>query len=249
MAVASWPRACNITGHLMLANHSIPAIHANPGRFDEAPVYDQAVLPLSVFVSRLIAAPRAAGKLSFREATSNEDLQQVYQFRIQQYAQALPYMLSELNDEGVDDFDHHSYTFGAWWNDRVVGSIRLTPHPFETPSYVAEGHMAEFLGEQWRSQYLEWTRLLVDPSAPIRRLMPALIVFAGVQALTRTTYRRYFGYASTKVARLFRRFAFTASEHRFSIPRRGPHSYVMLKGDFTQSLHHLLDTFQQQGME
>jgi N-acyl-L-homoserine lactone synthetase len=249
MSVASWPRACNVPGHLMFAKRPVPVSHASPARFDGAAVYDQAVQPLSVFVSRLLAAPRATGKLAFREATSKEDLHQVYQFRIQQYAQALPYMLGELNDEGVDDFDHHSYTFGAWWNDRVVGSIRLTPHPFETPSYVADEHMAEFLGAKWRSQYLEWTRLLVDASAPIRRLMPALIVFAGIHALTRTTYRRYFGYASTKVARVFRRFAFTESEHRFSIPRRGPHSYVMLKGEFTQSLHHLLDKFQQQGME
>lgn len=132
----------------MSAKHSIQVSHASPCRFDEAPAYDQAVLPLSVFVSRLIAAPRATGKLSFREATSREDLCQVYQFRIQQYARALPYMLNELNDEGVDDFDHHSYTFGAWWNDRVVGSIRLTPHPFETPRYVPEEHMAAFLGEQ-----------------------------------------------------------------------------------------------------
>jgi N-acyl-L-homoserine lactone synthetase len=229
----------------MFAKHSTPVSHTSSGRFDEAPAHDQAVLPLSVFVSRLIAAPRGAGTLSFREATTSEDLQQVYQFRIQQYAGALPYMLDELNDQGVDDFDHHSYTFGAWWNDRVVGSIRLTPHPFETPRYVAEGHLAGFLGEQWRSEYLEWTRLLIDASAPIRRLMPALIVFAGIQALTRTAYRRYFGYASTKVARLFRRFALTESEHRFSIPRRGPHGYVMLKGEFTQSLHHLLDDFQQ----
>lgn len=233
----------------MSAKHSTQVSHASPDRFDEAPVYDQAVLPLSVFVSRLIAAPRATGKLSFREATSKEDLCQIYQFRIQQYARALPYMLNELNDEGVDDFDHHSYTFGAWWNDRVVGSIRLTPHPFETPRYVPDEHMAEFLGEQWRDEHLEWTRLLVDASAPIRRLMPALIVFAGVQALTRTPYRRYFGYASTKVARLFRRFAFTASTYQFSIPRRGPHGYVMLKGEFTHSLHHLLEKFQQPEMD
>lgn len=233
----------------MFSNHSIQASHASPGRFDGAAAYDQAVQPLSVFASRLLAAPRATGKLEFRQATSKEDLHQVYQFRVQQYAQTLPHMLDELNDEGMDDFDHHSYTFGAWWNDRVVGSIRLTPHPFETPSYVADGHMDEFLGEEWRSQYLEWTRLLVDASAPIRRLMPALMVFAGVHALTRTTYRRYFGYASTKVVRLFRRFAFTESAHRFSIPRRGPHSYVMLKGEFTQSLFHLLEKFQQQEME
>ena len=233
----------------MFANHSIQASHASFGRFDQAAAYDQAIQPLSVFVSRSLAAPRATGKLEFRQATSKEDLHQVYQFRVQQYAQTLPYMLNELNDEGTDDFDHHSYTFGAWWNDRVVGSIRLTPHPFETPSHVADGHMAEFLGEEWRGQYLEWTRLLVDASAPIRRLMPALIVFAGIHALTQTPYRHYFGYATTTVARLFRRFEFAESPHQFSIPRRGPHSYVMLKGEFTQSLLHLLEKFQQQGTE
>lgn len=233
----------------MLSNHSIQASHASPVRFDQAAAHEQTVQPLSMFVARLLAAPRVTGKLEFRQATSKEDLRQVYQFRVQQYAHALPYMLDELNDEGMDDFDHHSYTFGAWWNDRVVGSIRLTPHPFETPSHVAEGQMAEFLGEKWRSQYLEWTRLLVDASAPIRRLMPALIVFAGIHVLNQTTYRRYFGYSTTTVARLFRRFAFTESAHRFSIPRRGSHSYVMLKGEFTQSLCHLLDSFQQHGTE
>lgn len=205
-----------------------------------------ALQSLSSFIAELIVKRGAEGTLSFREVGTEAEWREVGKFRREQYRQHLPYMLSELDSGGADAYDGHSAVFVAWWNDRPAATVRLTPYPFETARYLSEERLARFLGEQWRSRYLEWTRLIVDPTIPVRRLMPAIIAFAGLQALSTTSYRKYFGYVSSKVKDAFERFALAADTEPFIIPSRGQHLYTLLQGQFGDSLESFLAAIRNQ---
>lgn len=201
----------------------------------------KAVSSLSDLLSQMVAAPRVEGHLGFYPVRTPEQWEGVLRFRLEQYEKRLPYMLHELGPDGTDALDARSTTFAAQWNGDVVATIRLTPHPYETSQYVSEDSLTRFLGEAWDSSYLEWSRLLIDGEAPIRRLMPAMLVYAGLHVLSSTRYSHYFGYASLRVQPVFARFRMTADTETFSIPKRGDHAYALLKGDFADSLHHFIE--------
>jgi hypothetical protein len=192
--------------------------------------------PLSDLFAQMVARPREQGRLLFHEVHTPGAWNEVKRFRLEQYRRALPYMLDELGPDGSDDLDSRSCTFAARWNGEVVATIRLTPHPFETSRYVPEEVVAGFLGSRWRDEYLEWSRLLVDMEAPVRGLASSIIVFAGLRVLFSTPFRGFFGYATTEVQQVFAKFCVATHTETFSIPRRGPQRYVLLKGDFVEVL-------------
>jgi len=176
--------------------------------------------PLSDLFAQMIARPHEHGTLSFDEVHTPAGWEEVKRFRLDQYRMALPYILEELGPDGSDEIDSRSCTFAASWNGEVVATIRLTPHPFETSRYVPENVVAGFLGSRWASDYLEWSRLLVDGKAPVRGLASSLIVYAGLRVLSSTPFRGFFGYATTEVQRVFEKFRVAAHPETFSIPRR-----------------------------
>jgi len=197
----------------------------------------QSVLgPLSDLFAQMAARPLEQGTLSFEEVHAAGAWDEVKRFRLEQYRKALPYMLDELGPDGSDDIDARSCTFAARWNGRVVATIRLTPHPFETSRYVPEDVVAGFLGSRWRADYLEWSRLLVDREAPVRGLASSTIVFAGLRVLSSTPFHRVFGYATPEVLRVYGKFPVATHPESFSIPRRGPQRYLLLKSDLLEAL-------------
>jgi len=206
----------------------------------------QSVLgPLSDLFAQMVAHPLEQGRLSFDEVHAAHPWDEVKQFRLDHYRKLLPYMLDEMDADGSDDIDARSCTFAARWNGRVVATLRITPHPFETTRYVPEDVIAGFLGSKWRADYLEWSRLLADREAPVRGLASSLIVFAGLRVLSTTPFRRFFGCATPEVLRVYDKFHVATHPGTFSISRRGPQRYVLLKGNLMEALDHLIGRMRQ----
>lgn len=196
------------------------------------------------FCAQAIARSKEPGLLRFRQVSSPEDWADVRNFRLQQYAIARPYMLGELDSTGGDDLDARSFVYAAWLDAQPVATIRLTPYPAETQRYVARAHLDRFLGEDWPNRYLEWSRLLIARTG-IEQLLTGLLVFACLNVFSQTDYTGYFGYASTRVTPVFRRFSMTADSFLFTIPNRGEHQYNMLKGDFATDWMRVSQSFPQ----
>lgn len=194
---------------------------------------------LDDFFLQSLAGPQEEGQLSFGEVLNQKQWSEVKQFRLECYPKSLPYMSKELGRDGSDDLDAQSCVFEARWKGKVVATTRFTPYPFETSRYVPDEKMVRFLGTKWPSEYLEWSRLLIDKEAPVSRLMPSLLAFAGLSVLSMTPYRCYFGYVAMHKQSVFRKFPLTVDDEPFVIPMRGDHSYTLLKGDFFYSLEHL----------
>lgn len=171
------------------------------------------------------------GTLRFNEVKTPAEWSKVIDLRLKVYQKTNQYMLNELVS-GTDEYESRSSVYAAWIGDAPVATIRLTPYPFETTKYIEEEKLIQFLGEDYRETYLEWSRLLVDPDNKIMRLMPALIVYAGMQALIKSHYKKYFGFTKPIVRRLMQKFCIAGDTLEFSIPSRENNHYLLLKGDF-----------------
>lgn len=176
----------------------------------------------------------AQKSIRMARVTAEADLQDVSELRLRVYESNLPYMISQLSQNGQDDYDHRSFIFAAWYESKIVASIRLTPYPFESLTFLPQEKLESFLGTAWQSDYLEWSRLMVDSSLKVKGLMQQLIIYAGIYTLQHTTYTRYFGYSRPIVRRLFAGFHLAKEKLSFNIPKRGEHAYELLKGSFIQ---------------
>lgn len=181
------------------------------------------------------------GLLQFSRVSTSSELARLGRFRLHHYPSKKSYMLAALNQYGLDHFDEQADIYVATIRNEIVASIRLCQNPFETEQFIHSDVLAAFLGEDYQAKYLEWSRLLVNHQADKPRLLQALIVYAGLNALASGSKHHYFGYSTGLVKRLFRRFKLSDQAHEFVIPERGDHHYYLIKGDFVTDLHHLMN--------
>lgn len=181
----------------------------------------------------------AISQFNFSQVKDRHEKNQLKQFRLKIYEQQLPYMLTEIHSTGLDDYDEHSFIFAAWYNNQMAASIRLTPHPFETSRFLSHGQLTHFLGINWQSHFLEWSRLIVDRSLKLNEAARALTIYAGLFILIKTSFTQYFGYTKPTVRRVFSRFKLEKETLSFTIPSRGNHPYDLLKGSFITDFQHL----------
>ena len=196
---------------------------------------------ISRIIDNILKLPPSI-KLRFGKVETKSDWQSVMAFRLKMYDQTVKYMLNELNADGSDDYDAHSFIFAVWHEDSVIATIRLTPAPFETTQFLSPAQLTSFLGNTPEKTYLEWTRLLIDSSLKIHTLLPAITVYAGLIILTTTPYTQYFGYTKPIIRKILSRFQLAEEKMTFSIPNRGDHAYQLLKGNFLNDFHHLVQT-------
>jgi hypothetical protein len=182
------------------------------------------------YLGNLIVIRTAIPNVRFCEVTSGEDWRRVRELRQRCYPVSLPYLVDVIEPDGSDRYDRHSFVYAAFVGDRPVATIRATTYPYETLDHVSEAELATFLGPSWKTDYIEWGRLLVDHSYSKARITPALITYAGLRILALTPYRKYLGYTKPNVRALISRFAFEAETLRFKIPSRGNHHYLLIKG-------------------
>jgi hypothetical protein len=187
------------------------------------------------YIANLLVSGNKAS-VRFSEVTSDLDWHRVRELRKRCYPQLLPYLVDVLDADGSDRHDRHSFVYAAFVNGRAVATIRATAYPYETLEHLSEDRLSGFLGPGWKTDYIEWGRLLVDPSCARMRLTPALLTYAGLRLFTLTPYRQYFGYTKPGVRQMVSSFAIASDTLRFQIPSRGDHYYLMTKGSFTREL-------------
>ena len=179
----------------------------------------------------------------FTRVESFHDYQQVMDLRVNIYQKNVPYMLTQISGSGSDEFDHRSYIYAAFYDDTLIASTRLTPFPFETSQYIDENNLSLFLGHHWKNHYLEWSRLLVDTSVKIAGITNALTIYAGLDILLTTHYTHYLGYTRPHVRRVFSKFQLENESLSFTIPNRGEHEYLLLKGNLMEDFEHFIKRF------
>lgn len=184
------------------------------------------------YVANLFISGEAKHNIRFCEVTTEEDWRAVRALRQRWYPVLLPYLTNVLDADGSDRHDRHSFVYGAFINNRAVATIRATSYPYESLDYVDETRLANYLGGNWKTDYIEWGRLLVDPQFAKMRLTQGLITYAGLRLFTLTPYRAYFGYSKPAVRDLLSSLPFDREGLQFKIPSRGNHHYVLFRGDF-----------------
>lgn len=167
----------------------------------------------------------------FSEVKTDQEWNQIFDLRVKVYQSTNPYMLNELT-AGKDSDEERSSVYAVWFKDVPIATIRLTPYPFETLKYVEEKQLGAFLGEDYKENYLEWTRLLVDHDFKIPHVMPALLAYAGMKVLTGSGHQKYLGYTKPIIRRLMKKFNIDSETLEFTIPSRENNRYLLLKGDF-----------------
>src|SRR3990167_1807919 len=174
-------------------------------------------------VAKAIATDNDKIPVTFSRLSSKEDWLTLGKFRLENYAIKKSYMVAELNSDGFDNYDRHARVYAAWLNKEIIASIRLCSFPFETLQFVSEKKLARFLGGDYQKHYLEWSRLLINSKVTSHRLLPAIIVYAGMDTLSTTSYSNYFGYSTPLIRRLFSKFQLADDVLEFTIERRGAH--------------------------
>jgi hypothetical protein len=210
---------------------TLRAVEALRGGSAQERVIDGAI----AYLASLVVTGQGRQQVRFCEVTTPEDWRRVRELRLRCYKVSLPYLLDVLEPDGSDRHDRHSFVYAAFLGDVAVATIRATAYPYETLDHMQEADLAGFLGRGWKTDYIEWGRLLVDSTYAKMRLTPALITYAGLRLLTLTPYRSYFGYTKPNVRELVSRFPIDSATMRFKIPARGDHDYLMTKGTLTTS--------------
>lgn len=210
---------------------TLRAVEALRGSSPQERVVDHAIH----YLSSLVVTGSARAQVRFCEVNSPDDWRRVRELRLRCYKVSLPYLLDVLEPDGSDRHDRHSFVYAAFLGDQAVATIRATAYPYETLDHMQETQLAGFLGAGWKTEFVEWGRLLVDSTYAKMRLTPALITYAGLRLLTLTPYRSYFGYTKPNVREMVSRFPIDSATMRFKIPARGDHDYLMTKGTLTTS--------------
>lgn len=190
------------------------------------------------YVANLLLSGGAKHTIRFSEVTTAQDWKAVRALRQRWYPVLLPYLSDVLDADGSDRHDRHSFVYAAFLDDRAIATIRATSYPYETLDYLDEARLAGYLGQNWKTEYIEWGRLLVDPQYAKMRLTQGLITYAGLRLVTLTPYRGFFGYTKKEVRNLLDKFPIGDEPLRFKIPSRGNHDYLLLRGDFKQTVVH-----------
>lgn len=175
----------------------------------------------------------------FTEATTAADREAVFSFRLKCYQQYNHYLLKELDKYGADAYDEGARLFVASQGKQIVASIRIRPYPFESVQLLPEARLVKYLGRDWQTRYLEWTRLLVYPNIKIPNLIDSLLSYVAMHILNTTNYQYYFGYTTRIVRRRLASYQFGSKKEFFMIPSRGKQQYQLLKGNFMCDLQHI----------
>lgn len=209
-----------------LSSRTLRAVAAMRSTSTQERVVDAAVN----YLSSLVVAGSDRANVRFCEVSTVEDWRLVRELRLRCYPKVLPYLVNVLEPDGSDRHDRHSFVYAAFLGDRAVATVRATIYPYESLDHLSEEDLHDFLGHGWKTDFVEWGRLLVDSAYAKMRLTPALITYAGLRLLTLTHYRSYFGYTKPHVRAMISRFAIENDTFRFKIPSRGDHDYLMTKG-------------------
>ena len=105
-----------------------------------------------------------------------EIIEKIIEFRTNQYAGRLDYLLSEeqLHIETTLDLESRSYYFYIEKNGLITACLRLTPYPFEFSALHSSLHQPSIE----YSEFIELSRLVADTHSEHREITLGLITYA-----------------------------------------------------------------------
>lgn len=188
--------------------------------------------PIMQSIAISVSGCSNADMISFSKIKTPEESELLGRFRLQSYSIKNTYMTAEFDKNGFDLLDETSTNYAAWSEGEMIAAIRLTQAPFESSQLFDTDIVINFLGDNYETHYLEWSRLIINHRLVPMQLLPALITYAGLRTLTSTSYRQYFGYCTPVVKKLFSRFLILHSPYPVLIQGRGGKTYQLIKGNF-----------------
>jgi hypothetical protein len=156
-------------------------------------------------------------------------LQEVQDFRKKHYTDRFPYLLSPLQAqiESKLQLDERSYQVvgRSKANGKIVGSLRLTPYPFELTELNDQYHLSkEEYGEK-----LEIGRLVIDPQ--FHNVGKKLMILAGIHSSEKTKFEGFIGVSRTEKISYFKNFGMRIISDEIQLKGR-PMNYLIILSDF-----------------
>lgn len=167
-------------------------------------------------------------------------LQEIKVFRNKLYADKTPYLLSPLQSEIESKFnlDERSFQVIARRksNGEIIGSLRLTPYPFELAALNDEINWSrpDFTNK------LEIGRLLTDPS--VRNVGKKIMILAGIHSSENTNFEGFIGVSRTERIEYFKNFGMKVISNEINLKGR-PMKYFVINSDFNTMRSNVVKNF------
>lgn len=116
------------------------------------------------------------------------ETQALIAFRDEILTETSPYLFDESarNLEAKGNFDRRSYHFGVRYNGKIAAYVRLTPSEFESSSL---SHTWRMVSKKYNN-YIEFNRLVADPSIPKRGYFGRLLLlYVGLWLFEKSNYQ------------------------------------------------------------
>ena len=191
---------------------------------------------LSYIVKKLLIRHPSGQKIKFCVLSTAAELEQIAAFRLEQYQRRLPYMLQELNSQGLDGFDARSLHIYLKDQQEILAVVRFSPRPFELESLYSATAIQKAINNKKLGKTVEISRLIVIDKEGYKGLMPALMLYCSIYLLCCTKYRYYISYCKMSNAEKFRGFRALKANSAFHIQARGEHQYLLYFGHVAQAM-------------
>lgn len=184
------------------------------------------------YIARRVIVKSEKGKIEFSIVENIEQWELVKQLRKDVYSKTNGYMLKVLNDDGSDIYDSNSIVFAAWLNKKPIATLRYTVNNFELKELIGESSFHSVVSEDYFNKSLEISRLVVKDCKGIKNILPALLVYSGMNICLYTHFRTYYGYTKRSTFRRLSKFIHVTNEYQFTVEERNQNCYILIKGDF-----------------
>ncbi|WP_439886113.1 hypothetical protein ACSX1C_10655 [Pseudomonas sp. MBLB4123] len=189
------------------------------------------------FFDAILQARCESPHIRVRQLVTPAELEVLSQARLRLYAQRKKYYeLLFGSTRAVDEIDSRSYVFACYYDDQIIGTQRVTPFPHEAGRYIDAAALNDFLGTDYAQDHVEFSRLIVDKTAPVKRVVDALACTAGSLVALNTPCRNYITYVKPRLQERFSQFSFDREALLFQIEERGDHRYALFKGNLLSAV-------------
>jgi len=189
------------------------------------------------FFDAMFQSKYGTDKVKIRQLVSGVELEELSSARIRLYAQRKKYYETLFgNIYAVDEIDTRSFIFAFYYEDRIVGTQRVTPYPHEAPRYIEAERLQGFVAPGYPGNCVEFSRLIIDKTSPVKGAVDALASTAGAMVALNTPFSQYITYVKPRLQERFTQFSFDQDALLFQISERGDHPYALFKGNLLSAV-------------
>jgi hypothetical protein len=193
---------------------------------------DAAGLEIYSFYDSMLQEKCQSDKVKVRQVITEAQFGELSRARIRLYGQRKKYYETLFGAAvGLDEYDFKSYVFAFYYDGEIIGTQRITPHPHEAGKHIERELLKRFVGQNYVHNCVEFSRLIVDKSAPVKGIVDALASTGGSLVALNTGFNKYITYVKPRLTGKFSSFSFDPACIYFQIKERGDHHYALYKGD------------------